>query len=411
MSYMKNLFTKQALLTGLLVMAVVVLFGYSSYAMFMRVDRYDPIQAMSFGNLGVSFAVAPASGIPNHIALLNSNPVDDVSATQNSYDLNKFAFALTNYGTEKSDYKVFLVDLTLDDIKDATSKIDISNQIDHEYIKVQVDGGEIKRLSELENGFICSGEVISGDENIIYHDLRVWISSDYTGDIKDVNLKLVFESVLQSENIKKLSITNHVIENNDVNESFDLSKNEVGNDSGLFLNKNSNTYFFRGVVDNNNIVLKNSDGENINFKILSFNYDEMKIVLSNSTMIKELKCLEDNIDDTLFNWYENFYNNNLKKIIISDEGKMYSNITYNDINLAGMIKDTPNKDFFLSAKINYWVLDNDDSYVYSESKGLVSSPSNTSFYVLPILKIDGKLAYSAGNGTIDSPYEFTVSVN
>lgn len=413
MNYIKNIFTKQALLTGLLVMCVVFLFGYSSYALFMRVDRYDTNQAMSFGELGVSFARAPYSGIPNHIALLNATPMSDEEATKSDYDENKFAFALTNYGLELSDYKVYLVDLALSDLKDATSSVNLINSFPHEYIKVKVDDGKIMRLSEIKDGLIATGEVSYGEENIIYHELRVWISSDYPGKMNEINLKLTFDSVLQSENQRLASLSHHVLLNNDIDAvkskvPSSLNDIETGDNSGLFYDKYSDEYYFRGNVENNNLIFgTDAEGNDIKWKILSFNDEKMKIVLNNGTIIQNLKTTGNGLEYTVMSWYDNFFTSEMRKMLFNSE-KPYGTLEYVDLNRSGIVKDKMNNSFYLDAKINYWVLNGKEFLKYVSKNGLISANENETNYVLPTVYINGKLPYIKGDGSNDAPYQFSL---
>lgn len=391
---------------GLLVMAVVVIFGYSSYALFMRVDRYDTAQAMSIGDLGIAFSVPSLSGIPNHLILKDVTPMSDTAATSMSYDGNKLAFAVTNYGKEKSDYMVYLTDLVKSDLVDSKMDLSLDNMISHEYLKIQIDGDKIYKLSDLEDGKIYEGEIIFGEDNIIYHTIRVWIDESYTGNVNEINLKLTFESVLQSENQKRLSLSYNILEKSGGSEGAKAKDASLATTAGLYYDAENKVYYYKGKVDNDNLVYgKDAEGNDLNWKIIEFSEDHVKVVLNNATMIKALKAKYADIDASLDSWYESFSETSKETILLGIGNKKYSTLNYNEISRSGLLLGEGLYEYSLSAKIDAWLLGENINKLSSDN-GIEAVSESESNYLFPVISIRGMIKFKSGSGLEGNPYRF-----
>ena len=222
-------------------------------------------------------------------------------------------------------------------------------------------------------------------------------------------------------NIKHLH--NEILSNNTIlNESSELL-------NGLFYDNASNTYYFKGNVENNYIVINNEL-----WRIVMINNDKsVKIIKAYGIDSNKLFNFNEEYDDyeyidsIVMNELELWYNNNLNNIdsyikedeycvnykneCISTEKMKISLLNVMEVKRAGGNNNINNEAYYLHNGNDWWIIDNDyDEFLGSAYSGYVNLMGSIEkgfvdeqMTIRPVITLIDSVSI-AGNGTVDDPY-------
>lgn len=304
MKVLGKLFTKQAVITGTLIIFVVTITMFSSYAIYFKIDPEEISKPFLTNNLRVSFS---NNGYDKQINISKFNLVSDEEIIKNEQYHNNI-ISIFNKNEQSVRYKLYLKNTSIED-NFITDKIDFNKLIARKYIKYQINDEEIKTLTDEENEAIYIGSVEGNNDFAKEINIKVWISNDLPKEQENysVHLNLIVEEMPRNFYGEEDSIINTIINKtggiakieSKIPSKFSLSAIE---NEGLFITKDNdgNSIYYRGsVVDNNLIFGKNTDGSPLNWKIVRINGDKsLRIILNEEHIISEelLKSSYNDID-------------------------------------------------------------------------------------------------------------------
>ncbi|MDO5569780.1 MAG: hypothetical protein Q4G04_06770, partial [bacterium] len=157
---------KTAIILIIISIFVVLSITGTSYALFMKTDKQE--SANSYTTANTSITITTVSGSISLGDMINSLPMSDTDGQSTT----PYVFTVTNTGNVPQ-----MVDISL--ISDsATVTIDgcSDNQLNQNYLKVSIDGGEPFALSQ-NSGVVINDLGLESSESKTY-SLRYWLSSD-----------------------------------------------------------------------------------------------------------------------------------------------------------------------------------------------------------------------------------------
>jgi len=178
---------KKVFLLLISILVVITVFLNSTYSLLFKEDVTD-LQSYTTGVLQLT-----SNTINNSVTLTNSLPMNDTDGLKSTpYD-----FKITNTGNLAFKFDVKLL------------STDTTNQIDSQYIKVSVNGGNAVTLSSLTEGKILENITLDSGKNTEV-SLRVWLSEDTPNSQigKVFNAKIVTEgyAIYTSDSVQLPSI-------------------------------------------------------------------------------------------------------------------------------------------------------------------------------------------------------------
>lgn len=289
------------------------------------------------------------------------------------------------------------------------------------------------------------------------YTINLWSLNNSEG--KTFNAKLNIDAKKINDEIK--TATNYILLNKNIltsSSSFNNTSKNLSEESGLYKDENTSTYYFRGEMENNYVYLANEL-----YRIVEIN-EKGNIKIVKNTNIEANYAFNENSKNEGASTYslsniktvlEEYYTNNLlefdnlistenfcEKVIVksdyykeSDSDTIYSDfvpefkcsspvelkiglLTYEDVIKAGLYYNTMSSSNYLTNGINKdtWIMtsagkynNTSDYYAYklnnngSIYESLVSSSTSS---IRPVVNIKGTLNVS-GDGTYYNPYIFS----
>ena len=159
---------RQLTLTLVSILAVTLISIGSTFAMFTVSSKSAEYNVVKSGTLNISFDADSSSTIGLNGALPTSDS-DGLAQTGNT-------FTITNTGSLTAEYTV-----SLQDDKDMITQDNCSDkQLDKGFIKYNIDGTNIKLLSDSIDSTIISGSLKAGESKTF--TLKLWIKEDATNE-------------------------------------------------------------------------------------------------------------------------------------------------------------------------------------------------------------------------------------
>ena len=208
---------RQLMLTLLSIFGVTLLSIGSTFAMFTVSSKSAEYNVVKSGTLNISFDADSSSTIGLNGALPTSDS-DGLAQTGNT-------FTITNTGSLTAEYTV-----SLQDDKDMITQDNCSDkQLDKGFIKYNIDGTNIKLLSDSIDSTIISGSLKAGESKTF--TLKLWIKEDATNEAlgKHYHGKIVVDAIQEGvpQLATKLIMDKANAEDLDYNSATDAQKKEM----------------------------------------------------------------------------------------------------------------------------------------------------------------------------------------
>ena len=211
---------RQLMLTLLSIFGVTLLSIGSTFAMFTVSSKSAEYNVVKSGTLNISFDADSSSTIGLNGALPTSDS-DGLAQTGNT-------FTITNTGSLTAEYTV-----SLQDDKDMITQDNCSDkQLDKGFIKYNIDGTNIKLLSDSIDSTIISGSLKAGESKTF--TLKLWIKEDATNEAlgKHYHGKIVVDANQEGMPIAAKGAAKDLIakanaEDLDYNSATDVQKKEM----------------------------------------------------------------------------------------------------------------------------------------------------------------------------------------
>ncbi len=208
---------RQLMLTLLSIFGVTLLSIGSTFAMFTVSSKSAEYNVVKSGTLNISFDADSSSTIGLNGALPTSDS-DGLAQTGNT-------FTITNTGSLTAEYTV-----SLQDDKDMITQDNCSDkQLDKGFIKYNIDGTNIKLLSDSIDSTIISGSLKAGESKTF--TLKLWIKEDATNEAlgKHYHGKIVVDANQEGspQLATKLIMDKANVEDLDYNTATDAQKKEM----------------------------------------------------------------------------------------------------------------------------------------------------------------------------------------
>ncbi len=209
---------RQLFVTLLSILGVTVISLGSAYAVFTSVSKSEEYNVIKVGTLNIDFG-----DVTNTINLSGQYPMTDAEGAK----LKPYTFTITNTGSLKTDYEVY--------IQDDTDMIDkdkcTNNQLSKDYIRFKLDTASPVDLSSIasSNYRIATGSI--APEGSVTYTLYVWIKDGVGNDVlnRHYHGKIVVNGVNSSSDAtSSLSTTNLEDNTNTIEEEQD-STNSIDN--------------------------------------------------------------------------------------------------------------------------------------------------------------------------------------
>ena len=208
---------RQLTLTLVSILAVTLISIGSTFAMFTVSSKSAEYNVVKSGTLNISFDADSSSTIGLNGALPTSDS-DGLAQTGNT-------FTITNTGSLTAEYTV-----SLQDDKDMITQDNCSDkQLDKGFIKYNIDGTNIKLLSDSIDSTIISGSLKAGESKTF--TLKLWIKEDATNEAlgKHYHGKIVVDAIQEGapQLATKLIMDKANAEDLDYNSATDAQKKEM----------------------------------------------------------------------------------------------------------------------------------------------------------------------------------------
>ena len=207
---------RQLMLTLLSIFGVTLLSIGSTFAMFTVSSKSAEYNVVKSGTLNISFDADSSSTIGLNGALPTSDS-DGLAQTGNT-------FTITNTGSLTAEYTV-----SLQDDKDMITQDNCSDkQLDKGFIKYNIDGTNIKLLSDSIDSTIISGSLKAGESKTF--TLKLWIKEDATNEAlgKHYHGKIVVDAIQEGvPTATEALIAKANAESLDYNSATDAQKKEM----------------------------------------------------------------------------------------------------------------------------------------------------------------------------------------
>ncbi len=168
---LKKIFKRELALTIVSIVGVTLVMLGGSYSVFSEIIKAEDANVIRTGTLAINFNDTE-EGLGNIISLNGEYPTSD----GNGQLKNPYTFKITNNGSIKAAYKIYVLDDT-DMINEDGCQQDLLN---HEVIKYSLDKSSPKTLSTASDGVIETGTLAGGASKT--YDLRMWIGDNAGND-------------------------------------------------------------------------------------------------------------------------------------------------------------------------------------------------------------------------------------
>ena len=207
---------RQLTLTLVSILAVTLISIGSTFAMFTVSSKSAEYNVVKSGTLNISFDADSSSTIGLNGALPTSDS-DGLAQTGNT-------FTITNTGSLTAEYTV-----SLQDDKDMITQDNCSDkQLDKGFIKYNIEGTNIKLLSDSIDSTIISGSLKAGESKTF--TLKLWIKEDATNEAlgKHYHGKIVVDAIQEGmPTVTETLIAKANAESLDYNSATDAQKKEM----------------------------------------------------------------------------------------------------------------------------------------------------------------------------------------
>lgn len=293
MKVVGNLFKKQAFLTVILVLSIVAVTMYSSYALYFKVDPIEIAKAQTTQNLRVVYG---NNGYDQEVSEKDLSSYSDEEAVK-SKDLHQYKIIITNNSNHNVRPKIYLKSLVQED-SIYPEKINPSDFIDLKYIKYQINDQEILVLGNQIDKQTISTNIKIASEETVELNIKIWADKAIGKNLKnkEIHLRFVVEEISQNIYGEEKSIVNVLlykeggIVNIEKKIKPDYSIIDTDTDSaGLYVTEDNfgSSYYYRGIVTNNNIVFgTDTSDEDLFWKIVRVNGDgSVRLILNEKSLI------------------------------------------------------------------------------------------------------------------------------
>ena len=186
-----KIFKKQTAIIAVSIIGLTVILIGTSYALFFRTNQSTEQQVVSTGTLTID--------IPNPQARLVNNLIP-LTQEEAATDADDYSFTVNNTGTLPVKYQILLYN-------DADETL--SNVVEHQYLNIQIDGGTVKKVSELVRTNDTAD--LTNENNVKYillsnatlnpagqsgasasHTVKIWLDSNAPSSTigKDINFEI-----------------------------------------------------------------------------------------------------------------------------------------------------------------------------------------------------------------------------
>ena len=207
---------RQLTLTLVSILAVTLISIGSTFAMFTVSSKSAEYNVVKTGTLNIDFSSSSSTiGLDGALPMSDS---DGLAQTGNT-------FTITNTGSLTAEYTV-----SLQDDKDMITQDNCSDkQLDKGFIKYNIDGTNIKLLSDSIDSTIISGSLKAGESKTF--TLKLWIKEDATNEAlgKHYHGKIVVDAIQEGapQLATKLIMDKANAEDLDYNSATDAQKKEM----------------------------------------------------------------------------------------------------------------------------------------------------------------------------------------
>ena len=180
---------RQLMLTLLSIFGVTLLSIGSTFAMFTVSSKSAEYNVVKSGTLNIDFSTSSST-----IGLNGALPTSDSDGLAQEGN----TFTITNTGSLTAEYTV-----SLQDDKDMITQDNCSDkQLDKGFIKYNIDGTNIKLLSDSIDSTIISGSLKAGESKTF--TLKLWIKEDATNEAlgKHYHGKIVVDGAQQASAVR-----------------------------------------------------------------------------------------------------------------------------------------------------------------------------------------------------------------
>lgn len=439
MKILGSLFKKQSIISLTLILSIVAITMYSSYASLFKLDPVSIAKAHETDNLRITFG---NNGYDQqiHSQVLTSFKDEEAVSSKNIKPNNIY---ITNESDHDIRFKLYLQQVLPDDsIK--LMKDDKNYILDSKYIKYQINNQKVKMIEENTNGLILIDTAKYGLDIVNKIVVKVWVSDEaklLLSD-KEIHLKFVIEEVPQNGYGEESSLANVILMQNEgikniTQKTIPDYTNAAINKEGVFLVKDDlgDSFYYRGSANNNVLFGKDINGSPIEWKIVRINGDKsIRIILSEKNLINYPSLLNKYLDNSIINnWFDenlsaSFYNKFVVDNLFCDHPEI-SLLCLNDSNrlfigllseeealLAGSSVAVSNSLYYLSQKDDMWLMntganaEKNLSYL-SRGKILFTSNNNLEKYLRPVINIKGNLIVQSGDGSVEAPFILDLQLN
>ncbi len=425
-----ELFTKQAIVFAVLILSIVAITMFSSYAFYLKIDPQEVAKSFETQNLRVSYS---DNGYDSQINMEKLIPMSDLESKEKKQSV----LTIFNKGNEVVRYQVFLVNTSVEE-NYVTDNIDNNKLLPRNHLRYQVDKGEYMELGSSEIP-IYTGSIKPNTNLADTISIRIWVEENLPSTYKDnkVHMKFVVKEMKKNQYGEEDTLINKLISKEGKEETIKLNQPSSFNlaaietEKVLFFDSESNNYYYRSGAINNNIVFGNDDVNELSWKIVSFNVNgSVKMVLNDTNLSHNLKSNYNNALPVLNDWYSLvFGKKTIKKHILESNYCLYSNIedyipSFNCSDETKVVTSkigllTADEYMFFGATLNhrnsfYYLSSNYDCITMSlkdettnyviKNNAITSSNNSEELYLRPVIIIDGKLNVKSGDGSISNPY-------
>lgn len=317
MKVIKNLFTKQAIVSSILILSIVAITMFSSYAYYLKIDSKEIAKALETDNLRISFS---NDGYDQQVN------INDLSILKEQ----KYVITLFNHGKNNVRYRLYLKNITETEM---FTNDNLDNLLDKNLLNIQINDGELIPVTDdiLYTGLIES-EIESSHELVIKLSLKNDISPEAYN--KELHYKFVVEEMPRNLYGEEDSLINTIFKNsegiaeieNKIPGSFNLTALD---NFGLYVTKDNdgNSYYFRGSVLNNNIIFgKSFDERDLLWKIVRINGDKTVRLVLASDLLPSFPELR--INYNLIDGSNAFVGYNYGNVLSLDSNLVHDNINF-----------------------------------------------------------------------------------
>jgi len=324
MKVLGKLFSKQMIITSVLVLSIVAITMFSSYAFYFKIDPSEIAKSVNTDNLRITFSNNGYDQQVNYqeISTLNSKIKPNI-------------LSIFNHSEYTVRYKVYLKNSTIEE-NYLTDDIDYNNLLSRTYIQYQINDEEVKLL-DIDESIPIYTSSVAGKNNIAEElKIKVWVDENIPLKEldKDIHLKFVVEELKRNIYGEEDSLVNTIINkfggisNIEKKTPSIFSLSAIENE-GLLMTKDDagNSFYFRGSVLDNNVQFGTTKEEKpLLWKILRINGDKSVRLVLNDEFLESDELLK-----TTYNFVDSsnaFVGYCYGTVTAADYLKVHDNLNY-----------------------------------------------------------------------------------